>query len=72
LWIARTQEPSPPDAGNTIYRSRYFPFTNPRKRRSRDSVPAKLYKSGLKELLGCSSGGTRALGSFANLRSDAT
>ena len=31
LWIARTQEPSRPDARNTIYRSRYLPSTDPRK-----------------------------------------
>src|SRR5258708_31869917 len=32
LWIARTQEPSPPDAGNTIYRSLLLPRSFPSQR----------------------------------------
>ena len=51
LWIARTQEASPPDARNTACRSRCFPLLLPRaKRGSRDLVPAKCAKVNLATL----------------------
>jgi hypothetical protein len=52
LWIARTQEPSLPDASNTIYRSLYFPRGMPPAprplRRNWTFVPNRKYKSELK------------------------
>ena len=52
LWIARTQEPSPPDARNTACQSLYFPRGMPPAptplRRNWTFVPNRKYKSELK------------------------
>src|SRR5258705_13971487 len=73
LWIARTQQASPLDARNTLYRSLYFPRGMPPAptplRRNWTFVPNRKYKSELNYSGGLSSVENRQLYMSAALRS---